>query len=48
MDNGGIQKDLVGGTYTGVDGYCSLAVYLGNLGYSLELALRAGGSALGA
>ena len=30
MDNGGTQKELVGRTYTGVDGYC------------LELALRPG------
>lgn len=29
-------------TYTGVDGYCPLAVYLGSCGYCLELALRPG------
>ena len=42
MDNGGTQKELVGRTYAGVDGYCPLAVYLGSLGYCLELALRPG------
>ena len=28
MDNGNTKKELVGRTYTGVDGYCPLAVYL--------------------
>ena len=42
MDNGGTKKELVGRTYAGVDGYCPFAVYLGSLGYCLELALRAG------
>jgi len=42
MDNGGTKKELVGRTYAGVDGYCPLAVYLGSLGYCLELALRPG------
>ena len=42
MDNGGTQKELVGRTYAGVDGYCPFAVHLGSLGYCLELALRPG------
>ena len=42
MDNGDTAKELVGRTYTGVDGYCPLAVYLGTQGYCLELALRPG------
>ncbi|WP_232229911.1 transposase [Polaromonas glacialis] len=42
MDNSDTQKELVGRTYAGVDGYCPLAVYLGRLGYCLELALRPG------
>lgn len=42
MDNGGTKKELVGRTYAGVDGYCPFAVYLGTLGYCLELALRPG------
>ena len=42
MNNGDTQKELVGRTYAGVDGYCPLAVYLGRLGYCLELALRPG------
>jgi hypothetical protein len=42
MDNGGTKKELVGRTYAGVDGHCSFAVYLGRLGYCLELALRPG------
>jgi len=41
-DNGGTQKELVGRTYAGVDGYCPFAVYLGSLGYCLELTLRPG------
>jgi hypothetical protein len=42
MDNAGTKKELVGRTYAGVDGYCPFAVYLGSLGYCLELALRPG------
>ena len=42
MHNSDTQKELVGRTYAGVDGYCPLAVYLGRLGYCLELALRPG------
>ena len=42
MDNGGTKKELVGRTYAGVDGYCPFAVYLGSLGYCLELTLRPG------
>ena len=42
MDNSDSKKELVGRTYAGVDGYCPLAVYMGSLGYCLELALRAG------
>lgn len=42
MNNSFTKKELVGRTYAGVDGYCPFAVYLGNLGYCLELALRPG------
>jgi len=42
MNNSFTKKELVGRTYAGVDGYCPLAVYLGRLGYCLELALRPG------
>ena len=42
MDNSQTKKELVGRTYAGVDGYCPAAVYLGRLGYCLELALRPG------
>ena len=42
MDNSATKKELVGRTYAGVDGYCPFAVYLGRLGYCLELALRPG------
>lgn len=42
MDNSGTRKELVGRTYTGVQGYCPLAAYLGTQGYCLELALRPG------
>ena len=42
MDNSSTKKELVGRTYAGVDGYCPFAVYLGRLGYCLELALRPG------
>ena len=42
MDNAGTQKEAVGRTYQGVDGYTPSATYLGSLGYCLELALRPG------
>ncbi|MGH8703284.1 MAG: IS1380 family transposase [Burkholderiales bacterium] len=42
MDNGSTAKEGVGRTYTGVDGYCPLAAYLGLHGFCLELALRPG------
>jgi hypothetical protein len=42
MDNGGTVKEGVGRTYTGVEGYCPLAAYLGSHGFCLELALRPG------
>ncbi len=42
MDNSSTKKELAGRTYAGVDGYCPFAVYLGSLGYCLELALRPG------
>lgn len=42
MDNSSTKKELVGRTYAGVDGCCPFAVYLGSLGYCLELALRPG------
>lgn len=42
MDNGGTAKEGVGRTYTGVDGYCPLAAYLGSYGFCLELSLRPG------
>ena len=42
MDNGNSVKDGVGRTYTGVEGYCPLAAYLGSHGFCLELALRPG------
>ena len=42
MDNSSTKKELVGRTYAGVDGYCPFAIYLGSLGYCLELALRPG------
>lgn len=42
MDNGGTAKEGVGRTYSGVDGYCPLAAYLGSHGFCLELALRPG------
>jgi hypothetical protein len=42
MDNGGTAKEGVGRPYTGVDGYCPLAAYLGSHGFCLELALRPG------
>lgn len=42
MDNGDTVKEGVGRTYTGVDGYCPLAAYLGSQGFCLELSLRPG------
>ncbi len=42
MNNSGTQKEAVGRTYQGVDGYTPNATYLGSLGYCLELALRPG------
>ena len=42
MDNWGTNKELVGPTYAGVDGYCLFAVYFGGLGYCLGSALRPG------
>jgi hypothetical protein len=42
MNNGGIQKGLFGCKFAGIDGYCTLVVYLGNLGCCLELTLRPG------
>lgn len=42
MNNSDTVKDGVGRTYTGVDGYCPLAAYLGSHGLCLELALRPG------
>ncbi|MEN9395907.1 MAG: hypothetical protein RLZ81_437 [Pseudomonadota bacterium] len=40
MDNGNTKMELVGRTYPGVNRYCPLVVYLGTLGFCLELALR--------
>jgi hypothetical protein len=42
IDNSGTAKEHVCRTYAGVDGYCSLAAYLGTMGFCLELALRPG------
>lgn len=42
MNNSGTQKEAVGRTYQGVDGFTPSATYLGSLGYCLELALRPG------
>lgn len=42
MDNGDTKKELVGRTYSGVDGYCPFVAYLGTHGYCLEFALRPG------
>ena len=47
MDNSGTAKEGVGRTYAGVDGFCPLAVYLGSVGYCLELSLRPGVQHLG-
>lgn len=40
MDNGGTAKDGVGRTYTGVDGYCPLAAYLGYVCQILSTGFR--------
>lgn len=42
MDNSDTQKEGIGRTYQGVDGFTCSAAYLGSLGYCLELALRPG------
>jgi hypothetical protein len=42
MDNSGTQKECVGRTYQGVDGYTPIAAYLGNEGWCLGLGLRPG------
>lgn len=42
MDNSGTQKECVGRTYQGVDGYTPIAAYLGNEGWCLGLELRPG------
>lgn len=42
MDNSDTQKEAVGRTYQGVDGYCPIAGYLGNEGWNIGLELRAG------
>ena len=42
MNNSGTQKEAIGRTYQGVDGFTCSATYLGSLGYCLELALRPG------
>ena len=42
MNNSGTQKEGIGRTYQGVDGFTCSATYLGSLGYCLELALRPG------
>ena len=42
MNNAGSNKEDVGRTYQGVDGYTPSATYLGQQGYCLELALRPG------
>ncbi len=42
MDNSGTQKECVGRTYQGVDGYAPIAAYLGNEGWCVGLELRPG------
>jgi hypothetical protein len=42
MDNSGSHKEGVSRTYKGHDGYAPMAVYLGQEGYCLRLALREG------
>ena len=42
MDQSDTHKEGVSHTYTGVQGYCPIALYLGARGYCLELDLRPG------
>ncbi len=42
MDNSKTQKEDIGRTYQGIDGYTPSATYIGTQGYCLELALRPG------
>lgn len=42
MNNGLTKKKLVRRTSMGMDGYYLFAMYLGSLGYRMELALRHG------
>ncbi|HEQ60028.1 MAG TPA: IS1380 family transposase [Firmicutes bacterium] len=42
MDNSDTNKEDIGRTYQGVDGYCPIAGYLGNEGWNVGLELRAG------
>jgi hypothetical protein len=42
MDNSNTQKEDVGRTYQGVDGYTPIAAYLGNEGWNIGFELRAG------
>ena len=42
MDNSDTQKEAVGRTYQGIDGYTPIAAYLGNEGWSIGLELRPG------
>ena len=42
MDNSGTQKECVGRTYQGIDGYTPIAAYLGSEGWCLGLELRPG------
>ena len=42
MNNSWTQKEALGRTYQGLDVYTPSAIYLGSLGYCLELALRPG------
>lgn len=42
MNNDGTNKECVGRTYHGVDGYTPIAAYLGNEGWNIGLELRPG------
>jgi hypothetical protein len=42
MDNSNTQKEDVGRTYQGIDGYTPIAAYLGNEGWNIGFELRAG------
>jgi hypothetical protein len=42
MDNSDTQKEDVGRTYQGIDGYTPIAAYLGNEGWNIGFELRAG------